>query len=117
MVVLLLPLGYLMNDSTVRDESLSNEQSMNGQAAYATSPRVLLLGMAGTFSLPLLVALLDAGVDVAALVMPSPRGPDAPPVIKYEPSASERRSLPMAGAFTERTIAQIAWEQYVPVVE
>ncbi len=106
---------------TVLDQSLSNKQSeapLSEQATIRQRPagaaRVLFLGTAGAFSVPPLVALLGAGIAVSAVVMPSTRGPDAAPVIKTAP---ERRSLPMAHAFTERTIAQIAWEQHLPVVE
>jgi methionyl-tRNA formyltransferase len=74
---------------------------------------VLFLGTTGAFSVPPLRALLDAGVTVAGVVVPSTRGPDAPPIIKQP----ERRSLPMAHAFTERTIVQMAWERHIPVVE
>ncbi|HEY7357813.1 MAG TPA: methionyl-tRNA formyltransferase [Ktedonobacterales bacterium] len=95
----------------MRDESLSNIQP--GEDA----PRILFLGTSGAFSVPPLVALLDAGVTVCAVVVPSPKGPHAAPAIKYAPDASERRRLPMAQSFTERTIAQIAWEQRIPVVE
>jgi methionyl-tRNA formyltransferase len=93
---------------TVSDHSLSNLQS--GEDA----PRVLFLGTTGAFSVPPLKALLAAGIAVCAVVMPSTRGPDAAPVVKAAP---ERRSLPMAHAYIERTIAQIAWEQHIPVVE
>ncbi len=96
---------------TVPDQPLSTIQS--GES----SPRVLFLGTAGAFSVPPLVALLNAGVTVCAVVVPSPKGPHAAPVIKHAPDASERRRLPMAQSFMERTIAQIAWEQRVPVVE
>jgi methionyl-tRNA formyltransferase len=126
---------------TVLDHSLSNKQSEaqlscsavfqaanRAQRQRSHSPRyadrmlalqgagatkVLFLGTAGAFSAPPLKALLEAGIPVCAVVMPSTRGPDAPPAIK----APERRRLPMAHAFTERAIAQIAWEQQIPVVE
>jgi methionyl-tRNA formyltransferase len=75
---------------------------------------VLFLGTPGAFSVPPLLALLEAGIQAAAVVVPSTRGPDVPPIVKAAP---KRRALPMANALVERNIMQIAWDRHIPLVE
>jgi methionyl-tRNA formyltransferase len=81
----------------------------------ASGPRVLFFGTRGAFSVPPLAALLDAGVPVAAVILPpdpaGTRGVRPPPI---HPIATER----MAGALPmlepEPTLLDLAREHGLP---
>ncbi|HEY7356148.1 MAG TPA: methionyl-tRNA formyltransferase, partial [Ktedonobacterales bacterium] len=77
-------------------------------------PRVLFLGTPGDFSLPPLEALLADGLPVCAVVVPSAGGAS---IIRHGPAPVGRSKLPILTPFINRTIAQVAWEQNIPVVE
>jgi methionyl-tRNA formyltransferase len=94
---------------------LSNEQ----QSAIVQSPCVIFFGMRGTFSLLPLVALLEAGIDVRAVVVPADASTPAErlPAVRQGPGIQARMRLPVVRPYLERTIASIAWEHGIPVVE
>ncbi len=83
------------------------------------APRVVYFGMFGVLSRAPLAALLDAGVDVRAVVVP-PRGDDAPSgvaVRRLLPPAdfgARSRSLP---ELLRQTVVELAWERDIPVLE
>ena len=91
----------------------------NGATVADRRLRVVFLGMPCPFSVPPLAALLDAGMDVRAVIVP-PRGDDAPS------GAAVRRLLPPAGFGTRpgslqellrQTVVELAWEREIPVLE
>lgn len=71
--------------------------------------------MSNATSATLLRALLEAGLDVCAVMIAADRR-DGPPVARAEP-APVRGLIPLANPFLERTPAQIAWERGLPVYE
>jgi methionyl-tRNA formyltransferase len=75
--------------------------------------RVLFLGMTNETSATILVALLEAGVDVCGVLIAAERG-HGPPIARAVPVHSP---LPIANPFLERTVAQVAWERGLPVFE
>ncbi len=83
------------------------------------SPRILYLGTSGAFSLPPLEALLADGLPVCAVVMPA--SGDAPvlkePIIRHSQPRPTRAGLPILTPFVNRTIAQLAWQYDIPVME
>lgn len=81
-------------------------------------PASLYFGTTGEFSIPPLEALLADGLTVCGVVMPAPGGlVSAAPVIRRAPARAVRSHLPMLTPYMNRTIAQIAWEQTIPVIE
>jgi len=97
----------------VREIVLSNSQPE--PTSDNQGPRVLYLGSAGDFSVPPLLALLADGLPICAVVLPVVAA--SKPVIRHEPVNVGRAQLPLLSPFMNRTIAQIAWEQHIPVVE
>lgn len=75
-------------------------------------PRVLYLGMRGQFSIPPLLALLEAGIAVCGVVVP---GETSVPAIERVQAAPTQSLLPLINPFVERSIVQIAWERNIPV--
>ena len=91
--------------------------------ATIAPPRVVFCGMAGRFSLLALEGLLNAGVEVVAIVLPGLRGmasqPSRLPHLPNLPPSSQRprrAALPMFGAASPRTILDIAAERDIPVL-
>src|SRR3712207_4806393 len=89
-------------------------------AATNRAPRVVYFGMFGPLSRVPLGALLDAGVDVAAVVVP-PRADAAD-----GPGGSVRRLLPPSGYgarppslqnLLRETAVELAWRREIPVLE
>src|SRR5215472_11713473 len=81
---------------------------------------ILYLGMAGAFSAPPLAALLDAGFDVRAVVLPAlvAGGSDIPAVTRRPaPATVGRRALTLLGAATEPNIVEMAVRRDLPVLE
>jgi methionyl-tRNA formyltransferase len=75
------------------------------------------MGMMGAFSTPPLLALLENGVEVCAVVLPSRNtSSDSPPIGRLEPPARVR-SLPVLSSTLHTSIVQIAWEHSIPVWE
>ncbi len=79
-------------------------------------PRVVFMGMTGRFSPPSLLALLESGIDVRAVVLPTRARRDGSfPVARLEPPRT--RSLPVLSSSLHTSIAPIAWEHAIPVWE
>src|SRR5215469_9163944 len=84
------------------------------------SPRVLFLGMQGNFSHPQLRAVLEAGIEVCAVVVPA-----APSVLRHDLPAIRRREqpqafrspLPVLESSLHTSILQLAWERRIPLWE
>lgn len=83
------------------------------------SPRVLFFGMQGNFSSPSLAALLESGIEVAAVIVPaSPVPGSRPPAIKHlERPRVVRSMLPLLNISAHASIVQTAWIRGIPVWE
>ncbi len=81
-------------------------------------PRALFLGMAGSFSPPALLALLDNGIDVCAVVLPMRDHHPSPPALRLlEPPQPARSMLPVLQSSLHTSITNIAWKRGIPVWE
>ena len=80
------------------------------------NPRVLYMGTTGGLSMPPLEALLADGLPVCAVVVPG-SAPVVEPIIRHSPPRVGHAGLPMLTPPMNRTIAQLAWEREIPVVE
>jgi methionyl-tRNA formyltransferase len=86
------------------------------QPARAT--RVIFLGMQSNFSHPSLRALLSAGVEVCAVVLPAAQGDVSGPALRrLEPPSRRRTLLPVNQSFLHTSVQQIAWERNIPLWE
>ncbi len=82
------------------------------------APRSLFLGMAGNFSPPALLALLNDGIDVCAVVLPARNHQPGQPALRLmEPPLQARPMLPVLHSSLHNTIVNIAWKQHIPVWE
>src|SRR5712692_9719668 len=82
------------------------------------APRALFLGMAGSFSPPALLALLDNGIDVCAVVLPMrDHHPSQPALRLLEPPQQARPILPVLQSSLHTSITNIAWKRGIPVWE
>ncbi len=80
--------------------------------------RVIFLGMQSNFSHPSLRALLAAGVDVCAVVLPAAQNDRQTPALRRLEAPSRRRALlPVNQSFLHTGIQQIAWERHIPLWE
>jgi methionyl-tRNA formyltransferase len=90
----------------------------NGDPVSSPAPRALFLGMAGNFSPPALLALLDGGIDVCAVVLPARDHHAAQPALRpVEPPLQARPMLPMLQSSLHNSITNIAWKQNIPAWE
>jgi methionyl-tRNA formyltransferase len=82
-------------------------------------PRAIFLGMQGNFSHPPLHALLEAGIEVGAVVVPAPQSPmqDLPAIRRQEQPQAPRSTLPVLQPPLYNSILQLAWERQIPVWE
>jgi len=71
--------------------------------------------MTNDTSATVLCALLDAGVEVCAVLIAADRS-GGPPIVRVAP-ARTLGLIPLANPFLERTLAQVAWERGLPVFE
>jgi len=97
-------------------------QGLMSNAAQTTrSPRILFLGMQGNFSYPPLRALLEAGIEVCAIVIPAEKtlkgDPDLPAIRRREQPQASRSMLPVLQSTLHTSILQLAWERHIPVWE
>ena len=92
---------------------------MSNTAQTARSPRVLFLGMQGNFSQPPLRALLEASIEVCAVVIPTVQSPiqDQPAIRRLEQPHTSRSMLPVLQSSLHASILQLAWERQIPVWE
>lgn len=83
-----------------------------------SKPRVLFLGMQSNFSHPSLRALLAAGVEVSAVVLPaSQKGRDVPALRRLEPPSRRRTLLSVNQSFLHTSVQQLAWDRNIPLWE
>ena len=97
-----------------RDERLSKNPESG------RPPRIIFLGMQGNFSHPPLRAVLEAGIEVCAVVVPAAQG-----LVQHELPAIRRREQPQAfrspltvlESSLHTSILQLAWERHIPLWE
>jgi methionyl-tRNA formyltransferase len=82
-------------------------------------PRAIFLGMQGNFSLPPLRALLEAGIEVCAVVVPASQSPmqDLPAIRRQEQPEASRSTLPVLQPAMYNSILRLAWDRQIPVWE
>lgn len=92
---------------------------MSNNISLQRPPRILFFGMEGIFSFPSLVALLESGAEICAVVVPTPSGPDrlSPPVRQKEAPRVLRSMLPLVNSSLHTSIIQLAWQKHIPVWE
>jgi methionyl-tRNA formyltransferase len=94
---------------------------MSNIARSTRSPRILFLAMQGNFSYPPLKALLEAGIEVCAIVIPAEKAlkgdPGIPAIRLREQSLPSRSMLPVLQSTIHTSILQLAWEREIPVWE
>ena len=92
---------------------------MSNTAQTARLPNVLFLGMQGRFSYPSLRALLGAGIQVCAVVIPAEQsfGANLPVIQKREQPQTSRMMLPVLYSSVHTSILELAWERDIPVWE
>lgn len=94
---------------------------MSNIARTAHAPRILFFGMQGKFSYEPLLALLERGVEVCAVVIPAEKtlqGDQDPPAIRRrEQPLTSRSMLPVLQSTLHTSILQLAWERNMPVWE
>lgn len=80
------------------------------------APHVLFFGMQGSFSSPSLIALLESGIEVSAVIVPaSPLPGIKPPSIRRLELPTRRPILPLA--YTASSVIHVALELNIPVWE
>jgi methionyl-tRNA formyltransferase len=80
--------------------------------------RIVYLGMTGLFSRPPLEKLLEAGVEVAAVIVPAPAGLTlASGLRRLPPLAPPPTDLPVLNPHLEHHIIHLAWGHDIPVWE
>jgi methionyl-tRNA formyltransferase len=95
------------------------ESVVSNIIAKPRPPRALFFGMQGNFSAPFLTALLDSGIEVAAVVVPASPLPGSKrtAIQRRERPRFMRTILPLANASLHSSILQTAWAQELPVWE
>ena len=90
---------------------------MSNMAQTVHLPRVLFLGMQGKFSYAPLRALLEAGIQVCAVVMPAEQDYDVeiPAIQRHEQLSSSRPMLPVLNSSINSSILDVARERNIPV--
>lgn len=80
--------------------------------------RVIFLGMQSNFSHPSLRALLAAGVEVCAVVLPAAQSePESPALRRLEPPSRRRVFLTVNQSSLHAGVQQQAWERSIPLWE
>lgn len=77
-------------------------------------PRALFLGMQSNFSHPSLRALLTAGVEICAVILPAAAS-DERILTRLEPPSRRRALLPVNRSFLHTSVQQLAWERALPL--
>lgn len=90
---------------------------MSNEFEQGAAPRVLFFGMQGAFSALALSALLEAGIDVCAVVLAVNffPGSGAPAIARYENPLPARTMLPLAHTSLHTNIVQIAAKRHLPL--
>jgi methionyl-tRNA formyltransferase len=79
--------------------------------------KILFLGMSGEFSYLVLEGLLDAAIDVCAVVIPAAAATaDLAPIIRLDPEPP-RSQLPINRPYLQPNINHLAWQNQIPVYE
>ncbi len=79
---------------------------------------MIFLGMQSNFSHPSLRALLAAGVEICAVVMPTAESkPDASALRRLDPPGRRRVLLPVKQSSLHTSVQQLAWEHALPLWE
>ncbi|GAB4439436.1 MAG: formyltransferase family protein [Anaerolineae bacterium] len=81
--------------------------------------RVLFFGMDGRFSVPPLLQLLGSRAEVAAIVVPAPRGSDESALPRLLPKSTMLSAdyLPLLEADFNPNIIHLGWQRQIPVWE
>src|SRR5260370_40508608 len=92
---------------------------MSNTAQTARLPNVLFLGMQGRFSYPSLRALLGAGIQVCAVVIPAEQsfGANLPVIQKPEQRQTSRMMLPLLYSSVHTSSLALAWARARPAGE
>src|SRR5579884_1196009 len=95
------------------------ERSMSNAVSLAKAPRVLFFGMQGNFSYPPLQALLDSGIEVCAVIIPTTQTPgiELPAIRKHEQPRGARTMLPLLHSSLHTSILQLASQHNIAVWE
>ncbi|GHO48407.1 methionyl-tRNA formyltransferase [Ktedonospora formicarum] len=90
---------------------------MSNSSELESPPRVLFFGMPGAFSAPPLAALLDAGIEVSAVILPvNPlQGAASASIERHEVPTRTRTILPLAHSSLHTNIVQIAAKHSIPI--
>ncbi len=116
------PSGFSINRDELgwphpRRDKFGSYVPQNGETA-SEHPRVLFFGMAGNFSTFPLLALLEHGIEVNAVVIPSwSAGPGQPAMQRLEQNSKARSPLPMLHSSIQVSILQIASQHRIPIWE
>lgn len=78
--------------------------------------RVIFFGMQSNFSHPSLRALLSAGIEVCAVVLPAASGETGEPRL-LEPPSRRRTFLSVNRSFLHTSVQEMAWERKIPLWE
>jgi methionyl-tRNA formyltransferase len=75
--------------------------------------------MQGNFSYPPLLALIESGIEVRAIVIPGEQSQagDLPAIRRREKPQTTRSMLPVLHSTVHTSILQLAWERQIPVWE
>src|SRR6266480_6608099 len=89
------------------------------ESRIARSPCVLFLGMQGSFSYAPLLALLEAGIQVCAVVIPAEQGleVEVPAIQKQEQPPSTRSMIPVLNSSINSSILDLARVRDIPVLK
>ena len=91
---------------------------MSNSNASSHAPRALFLGMTGNLSPPSLLALLESGVEVCAVVLPArDHRPGQPALRLLEKPVQARPMLPVLQSSLHNSIVAIAGKRDIPVWE
>src|SRR5689334_16689440 len=82
-------------------------------------PRILFFGMQSHFSIPSLIALLESGVEVCAIVLPRSPIPGHQPLAiqRREQTRATRTVLPLVNMSLQPSVIQLAQTREIPVWE
>src|ERR1700694_4733204 len=92
---------------------------MESLMSNTRSPRALFFAMQGNFSAPSLAALLESGIEVAAVIVPASAVSRNKPVAikRLERPRVVRSLLPLINTSAYASIVQTAWIRDIPVWE
>ena len=93
--------------------------AMSNPQSKEQPPRVLFFGMPGNFSLPVLQALLEDGLEICAVVIPasSISYSHSQAIRLLEPPRIAYATLPLIHTSLQETIIQLAWNRGIPLYE